>query len=110
MSTSAAQSFYQKLQSDTKLQADLQRIQAAHPDGGDEATKALIALARKQGFELSESDMQAFMKSEAEAQAAGGAELSDEQLEAVAGGKGKVTLGCGCAWPFKSNQLYISRR
>jgi len=106
--SSAAQSFYQKIQTDPSLQAELQNIQAANPDGGDAAIKGLIALAKKQGFKVTEADMKSFIKSEAEAQSKSGAELSDDQLEAVAGGKGVNIRLCGCQWPFKSSQFKMT--
>lgn len=99
------QELYEKVAKDSKLQAQFKKIMADAEQAGQTATEEkLLAFAREAGFEVSIAEMQAFFQGMA-AQAEG--ELSDAELDQVAGGKsgggivhviGSVlSVGIGCA-------------
>ena len=99
------QELYEKVAKDSKLQAQFKKIMADEEQAGQTATEEkLLAFAREAGFEVSIAEMQAFFQGMA-AQAEG--ELSDAELDQVAGGKsgggivhviGSVlSVGIGCA-------------
>lgn len=95
---------YEKVSGDAELQKNFQAILAEALAAGKEATEAkLVAFAREAGYSVSLDEMQEFFK-ELESQQEG--ELSDLELDLVAGGKvsaGSVlasvfTLGVACAF------------
>ena len=96
---------YDKVARDPILQQKYSNIMADAEQAGQAATEEnLLAFAREAGFEVSIEEMQAFFQGMA-AQAEG--ELSDAELDQVAGGKsgggivhviGSVlSVGIGCA-------------
>lgn len=102
---------YEKVARDAELQAKFQAILAEGEQAGKEATEAkLAAFAADAGFSISLKEMQAFFK-EMETQKEG--ELSDLELDMVAGGKVSVgsvlasvfTLGVACAVASAANAL-----
>lgn len=87
MSIETVKSFYNKMENDATL---VQQVQQSQGDGLD----ALVAVAKNNGYEFSRSDLEQYYSLEAGA-GAPEAELSDQQLEAVAGG-GWLSFGGTC--------------
>lgn len=91
---------YEKVAGDSDLQAKFAEIMKGAAE--EEATKEkLIAFAKEAGYDVAVEEMQAFFKGLAEAEKG---ELSDTELDQVAGGKNDkgfelsiITLGLGCA-------------
>lgn len=97
---------YEKVAADNELQAKFAEIIKGVEKAGQEATEAkLVAFAKGEGYEVSLDEMRDFFRRLAEAEEG---ELSDAELDAVAGGKqtlekyyvdptGSIaTLGMGC--------------
>lgn len=103
MSIEAAQNFLKTAATDPALQARLGEMRAKQPDGGEDALGGVVSLARSHGHAFSVPDLESALRGSGIPPASGA--LSDAQLEAVAGGG--VGL-CGCQWPFKSSQLFIT--
>ena len=90
--------FYDKINSDAEIGAEFKKVleeQKITPGTpfekfSEENLNALIPLAKKAGFDFTLDEVKAFLKSNAE-----GGELSDDELEAVAGGKGNSNSGSG---------------
>src|SRR5262245_11134225 len=98
MSSEAVQKFWQKAQQDPAL---LKKLTAIPPDDQQAAIATLVKVAAAAGFVFTAQEYDAAIKEELTRQHAA-AELSDQQLEAVAGGLlftalCKATLGCGSA-------------
>ena len=87
MSIETVKSFYNKMENDASL---VEQVQQSQGDGLD----ALVAVAKENGYEFNRSDLEQFYSSEAGA-GAPEAEMSDQQLEAVAGG-GWLSFGGTC--------------
>ncbi|MBB4955146.1 putative ribosomally synthesized peptide with nif11-like leader [Agrobacterium vitis] len=75
MSMEAMQAFYQKVQSEEALQKEAEQAV-------QQGAAAVVALAAREGFEFSEAEVAV----ELAALAAGQEELSDSDLDLVAGG------------------------
>jgi len=83
--------FYDKINSDAEIGAEFKKVleeQKIAPGTpfekfNEENLNALIPFAKKAGFDFTLDEVKAFLKSNTE-----GGELSDDELEAVAGGKG----------------------
>ena len=96
------QELYEKVSSDAALQKKFSEIMKGAEAVGKEATEAkLTAFAKEAGYDVAAEEMQAFFK-ELEENKKG--ELSDSELDMVAGGKSQgwyvtsiATLGIGCA-------------
>jgi len=94
----ALKEFYQKVATDPSLQKEL--MEAVGAAAEEEKTEAFLAFGKKYGVEATEEEVKEFF---AAMQAEG--ELSDDELDAVAGGKvdgqmvgiSVVTFGLGCA-------------
>lgn len=95
---------YEKVAKEEALQANFYEILSNSEQAGEEATgKKLMAFAKDAGFDISISEMQEFFQS-LKAQKEG--ELSDLELDMVAGGKSDqgwvnvimtvLTLGMAC--------------
>jgi predicted ribosomally synthesized peptide with nif11-like leader len=103
MSLDAAHRFYADSKANAPLAAKVAALRTSSPDGGDSALSALVALAKSEGYEVTADDMLKAL----EGAGPGNRELSDQELQAVAGG----SVGfCGCQWPFKSSQLWITQK
>lgn len=74
--------FYVKVMETPELKA---KVSAIITGGGDAAIDKLIALAKENGFEFTKQEVADYFKTNFSGD---GAELSDADLEAVAGGKG----------------------
>ncbi len=96
---------YEKVAGDNKLQVKFSEIMKDADTAGEEATKEkLIAFAKEAGYDVTLDEMQEFFKGLAEAK---DGELSDAELDQVAGGKVSpsanatiasiVSLGIVCA-------------
>lgn len=94
---------YEKVASDSALQEKFSQIMNEAEKAGQEATEAkLDAFAKEAGYDVSISEMQEFFKTLAEK---GSGELSDTELDQVAGGKAGVmpvvssvmSMGVTCA-------------
>jgi predicted ribosomally synthesized peptide with nif11-like leader len=89
MSTTAVQDFLTKVSEDQALQGELAKALESDND-----REAVTALANANGYEFSSDELWAEIQARqadlAKRQAAG--ELSDEELEAVAGGETAVVL------------------
>ena len=82
---------YRKVAGDPALQAKFaERMKDAETAGGDAAKAILTEFAKEAGYEISFEEMMRFFAEQKE-QMAG--ELSDAELDAVAGGKAKTTGG-----------------
>jgi predicted ribosomally synthesized peptide with nif11-like leader len=101
MSLENAKAFYEKVIKDRDLFNQIGQIQQDDP-GGLEG--AIIKLAAAQKYDFTVEEMKTFLEAEAKKMKAGG-ELSDSELEAVAGGKNNLlwavnsifTAGIYCA-------------
>lgn len=81
---------YEKVAKDGALQAKFKQINDGAAEAGEAATKEkLVAFAKEAGYEVSVEEAQEFFKS-LSGQKEG--QLSDSELDAVAGGKGDVFL------------------
>ena len=96
---------YEKVAADSELQAKFAEITKNAEAAGEEATKEkLTAFAKEAGYDVTIEELQAFFKELTESKEG---ELSDSELDHVAGGKtlsGKLnvgmsvlSLGIGCA-------------
>jgi predicted ribosomally synthesized peptide with nif11-like leader len=101
MSIENAKAFYEKVKANPSLFNQIGQTVNQNP--GD-AEAAIIKIAAEQKYNLTVDEMRAFFKAEAQKHSAGG-ELSDDELESVAGGaKGDAgwyiesigTLGLAC--------------
>lgn len=100
----AMKELYEKVSKDAVLQEKFAAIIKDTEKAGEEATKEkLISFAKEAGYDVTTEEMQEFFKGLAEAKEG---ELSDAELDQVAGGKGGLTvgtvvslvgLGLGCA-------------
>ena len=97
---------YEKVAGDNKLQVKFSEIMKDADTAGEEATKEkLIAFAKEAGYDVTAMEMQEFFKELAESKKG---ELSDVELDQVAGGKSSqeitrvvcsvIGLGFGCAF------------
>lgn len=76
---------YAKVAGDSALQAKFEVIMAAAQKAGPEETgNKLVAFAKEAGYEVGFDEMQEYFKTLSEQKEG---ELSDEELDAVAGGK-----------------------
>ncbi len=76
---------YEKVAGDNKLQVKFSEIMKDADTAGEEATKEkLIAFAKEAGYDVTTMEMQEFFKELAESKKG---ELSDVELDQVAGGK-----------------------
>lgn len=79
---------YQKVVKDTTLQEKFNQIMSDAKNAGEEATGTkLVLFAKEAGYEVTLEEMQEFFKSMTEKSEE---ELSELELDMVAGGKGKV--------------------
>lgn len=100
MSMENADKFYKKVKADQGLQQKIGELAKEDPK---KIVAVIIKTAKENGFEFTEKEMKAFMTEKAKAVNPTG-ELSDGQLEAVAGG-GKTdwvvesiaSVGASCA-------------
>ncbi len=77
---------YEKVSRDENLQAKFYGIiELTQTSGPEETLKKLLAFAKESGYDVEPAEMQEFFMSMAETDK----ELSEEELEMVAGGKGK---------------------
>lgn len=103
MSIEAARNFLKTAATDSSLQARLAEMRANQPDGGEDALGGVVSLAQSHGHAFSVADLEGALRGSGIPAVSGA--LSDAQLESVAGGG----VGwCGCQWPFKSNQLFVT--
>jgi hypothetical protein len=86
---------------DKALQAKVNEILGSAGKDGEDATKnKLLAFAKEQGYDITVGEMQAFFR---ELNEKSESELSETELDMVAGGKSKYTMisiltfGIGCA-------------
>jgi predicted ribosomally synthesized peptide with nif11-like leader len=87
---SQAKELYIKVSNDTALQEEFTEIMKSAEEAGEEATKEkLIAFVKDAGYDITIEEMQAFFKDLAEH---GKDELSDAELDMVAGGKAEIGL------------------
>ena len=100
MSIENARAFYQKVTVDKGLQQKIGQLVKEDPKGIE---GIIIKIAKENGFEFSEEEMKAFTAEKAKALNTTG-ELSDSELESVAGGKlcdwigaSTFSLGLYCA-------------
>ncbi len=85
------QELYEKVAADSALEAKFAEIMKDAEAVGEEATKEkLIAFAKEAGYDITIEEIQEFFKRLAEAQQG---ELSEVELDQVAGGKGAGTAG-----------------
>ena len=92
MSEAHAQKYYELVAKDPALLESL----GEGTKSADEFIARAIAAAKQQGLEFTAEEASTYM--EAQAAEKGGGELSDQQLEAVAGGKGGQRR-CGSGGP-----------
>jgi predicted ribosomally synthesized peptide with nif11-like leader len=90
MSKKSASEFFATLKADTGLLGRVRTI---------ESVAGIVAVAKERGFEFTEQEYEAV-----DAMPIGGAELSDDQLQAVAGGSGGLApktqvTSCGLTIP-----------
>lgn len=77
---------YKKIMASEELQKKVMAILAEAEEKGEEATKeALVSFAKEQGCEVTFEEIKEFLESIQE-----DGELTDDELDMVAGGKGKV--------------------
>ncbi len=85
---------YEKVAGDNKLQVKFSEIMKDADTAGEEATKEkLIAFAKEAGYDVTIEEVQAFFKELTESKEG---ELSDSELDHVAGGKsinGEISIG-----------------
>ena len=87
----AMKELYEKVSKDVTLQEKFTMIMKDAEKAGEEATKEkLISFAKEAGYAVTTEEMQEFFKGLAETKEG---ELSDAELDQVAGGKGGLTLG-----------------
>ena len=103
---------YEEVAKDSPLQAKFNAIIRDSEKAGKAATEEkLIAFAKEAGYEISLVEMWAFFKELAEK---GSGQLSDAELDMVAGGKldlnkvanSVVTYGAGCVEGSLKNQIF----
>jgi predicted ribosomally synthesized peptide with nif11-like leader len=94
MSEEQLKAFLNALEADTGLQAKIEAAVEGEIDTPDE-TAAVLAIAKEAGFGITAADLVRF-------EAQNIMELSDEELEGVAGGKG-VWDKCWMPWDKKAN-------
>lgn len=87
---------YEIVAADSALQTKFKEIMSSAEKDGIEATEAkLAAFAKEAGYEVTADEMKAYIERQGE--------LTDSELDAVAGGKGLgiitsiVSVGIGCA-------------
>ena len=81
---------YEKVASDSVLQAKFSEIMKKAEEKGSDATVAsLVAFAKEEGFDVGAEEIKKFF---AELSESKGGELSDMELDSVAGGKGEKVL------------------
>lgn len=81
---------YEKVAADSALQAKFSEIMGTAEKDGKEATEAkLITFAKETGYEVTTIEMTEFFKQMSDEQIG---ELSDSDMDMVAGGKNKVGL------------------
>lgn len=84
---------YKKVAADSALQTKFKEILGTAEKDGKESTEAkLLTFAHEAGFEVTMEEANAFLKTLSEDQKG---ELSQEELDMVAGGKGGVLLSIG---------------
>ena len=82
---SQMKALYEKVAADLTLQAKFKSIMEGAKEAGEEATgQALLAFAKEAGFPLGLEEIQTFFREATEQQEG---ELSDQELDMVAGGK-----------------------
>lgn len=95
---------YEKVAADSALQAKFNEIMSAAEKDGKESTEAkLIAFAKEAGYAVTADEMKAYLERQGE--------LTDSELDLVAGGKGlgitlsviTVGVGCGALSAYVSN-------
>jgi len=87
---SQVKELYEKVSKDAALLEKFTEIMRDAEKAGEEATKEkLIAFAKDAGYDITVEEMQAFFKDLA---AQGKGELSDTELDMVAGGKAEIGL------------------
>ncbi len=84
MSEEQLKAFLNALEADTSLQAKIKAAVEGEIDTADE-TAAVLAIAKEAGFAITAADL---LRNEAQDIL----ELSDEELEAVAGGRGRFQI------------------
>ncbi|MDR2560750.1 MAG: Nif11-like leader peptide family RiPP precursor [Holophagales bacterium] len=82
--------FYKALSSNEAMKERAKALLDKKPANEAEAASAAIAFAKSEGYDFTLDDLKAYT-------AAGAKELSDEELENVAGGGCKDTAACVCA-------------
>lgn len=82
---SAMKELYLKVAADESLQAKVNKIFEAAGEDADIAGKSLVEFAKEQGYAITVKELGEFFQTMSEAP---DAQLSDEELDAVAGGKG----------------------
>ncbi len=87
---SAMKELYSKVAADAALQEKVNKIFEAVGEDADAAGKNLVAFAKEQGYEVTVAEIDEFFGSMAEKS---NEQLSEEELEAVAGGKGGTPEG-----------------
>lgn len=81
---------YEKVAADSTLQDKFAVIMKGAEEAGEEVTKAkLVAFAKDAGAEVTLDEMRQFFKEQAESREG---ELSDVELDMVAGGKGEKVI------------------
>lgn len=81
---------YEKVAASEELQKEFAEItKKATADNAEEIVKELIDFAKRQGYEVTAEEMKVFFSG----MASDCNELSDMELDAVAGGKGDVCAG-----------------
>lgn len=102
---------YEKVASDSTLQAKFSQILVDAEKSGKEATETkMVAFAKEAGYDVTLEEIQEFFKNLAEKNG----ELSDSELDMVAGGKvdiGKVansvgTYAIGCVEGSLTSQIF----
>lgn len=91
MSAEAIKAFIEKVREDEDLQTKLQSID----DDGEDALGQIIEIASEAGFSFEAEDYQTVVHEMAKVRHAAG-ELSDEELEAVAGGRDTLITKESC--------------
>jgi len=102
---------YLKVAADESLQQKVNKIFEAAGEDADAAGKKLVEFAKEQGYDLTVKEIGEFFKTMSEGT---DGQLSDEELDAVAGGKldgEKVTVsivsqGTGCVQGSVTYQLF----
>lgn len=82
---------YEKVASDSALQAKFSEImKKAEEKGSDATAESLVAFAKEEGYEVGSEEITKFFAELSEKSKGG--ELSDMELDSVAGGKGEKVV------------------